>query len=191
MEDLRAVMQIIDKNSPLLPEGDYLELCNRMKKLYKVKGGYRTIFNYDTSIIEPHLIIDDEDAINYFENHYFDSAISLDRHFLEMQMEHLLRERDYCRPLKRITKRVKTRAIMHYCNLHNVVLEDVTPECLKAFHDEHGFILGDRSVSFEEAAEQMYKSYLFIENEFRQKTRRLIEERIERIDALIDEVENM
>ena len=191
MEDLRAVMQIIDKNSPSLPEGDYLELCNRMKKLYKVKGGYRTIFNYDTSIIEQHLIIDDEDAINYFEDYYFDTALVLDRHYLEMQMEYLLSERDRYKPLKRMTKNVKRDAIAHYCNLHNVLLDEYTAENLKVYHNEYGFVLGDPNTPFDKALNQMYKSYMFIENEFRYNTRRLIEKRIERVDALIDELDNM
>jgi hypothetical protein len=51
--------------------------------------------------------------------------------------------------------------------------------------------LGDANMSFDQSLKQMYKSYMFIENEFRYNTRRLIEKRIERIDALIDELENM
>ena len=190
MEDLRAVMQIIDKNSPLLPEGDYLELCNRMKKLYKVKGGYRTLFNYDQPIINPNVIVDGE-AVHYFEDYYFDTALVLDRHYLEMQMEYLLSERDRYKPLKRMTKNVKRDAIAHYCNLHNVLLDEYTAENLKFYHDEYGFVLGDPNTPFDQALNQMYKSYMFIENEFRYNTRRLIEKRIERIDALIDELENM
>ena len=190
MEDLRAVMQIIDKNSPSLPEGDYLELCNRMKKLYKVKGGYRTLFKYDQPIINPNDVVDG-DALVYFEDYYYDTALVLDRHYLEMQMKYLLCQRDMYKPLKRMTKAVKRDAIVHYCNLHNVLLDEYTIENLRFYHDDHGFVLGDPNTPFDKSVKQMYKSYIFIENEFRRNTRCLIEKRIERIDALIDELENM
>jgi hypothetical protein len=190
MEDLRAVMQIIDKNSPSLPEGDYLELCNRMKNLYKVKGGYRTLFNYDNPIINPNAVVHG-DAVVYFEDYYYDAALVLDKHYLGMQMEYLLSEKDMYKPLKRMTKSVKRDAIIHYCNLHNILLDEYTEENLKVYHNEYGFILGDENVSFDQSIKQMYKSYVFIENEFRYNTRRLIEKRIERIEALIDELENM
>jgi hypothetical protein len=36
MEPLTQLMSLIDLNSKLLPEGDYLEMCNRMKDIYKV-----------------------------------------------------------------------------------------------------------------------------------------------------------
>ena len=34
MDDLVALMQLIDLNSKVLPEGSYLEMCNRMKNIY-------------------------------------------------------------------------------------------------------------------------------------------------------------
>lgn len=34
MDSLTNILQIIDKNSKNLPEGDYLELCNLMKSAY-------------------------------------------------------------------------------------------------------------------------------------------------------------
>jgi hypothetical protein len=106
-------------------------------------------------------------------------------------MEYLLSERDRYKPLKRMTKNVKRDAIVHYCNLHNVLLDEYTAENLKVYHNEYGFVLGDANIPFDQSLKQMYKSYMFIENEFRYNTRRLIEKRIERIDALIDELENM
>ena len=36
MEALTQLMSLIDLNSKTLPEGDYLEMCNKMKDIYKV-----------------------------------------------------------------------------------------------------------------------------------------------------------
>ena len=32
---LREIMSLVDKNSSLIPEGDYLELCQKVRDLYK------------------------------------------------------------------------------------------------------------------------------------------------------------
>ena len=37
MAELQRVMQIIDQNSNVLPEGDYLEVCNLLKKSYDTR----------------------------------------------------------------------------------------------------------------------------------------------------------
>jgi len=36
MESLTQLMSLIDLNSKSLPEGDYLEMCNKMKDIYKI-----------------------------------------------------------------------------------------------------------------------------------------------------------
>jgi len=51
MDELKNIMEIIDRNSNVISDGDYLELCNNIKKLYKVKEGRSTFFNYDETIV--------------------------------------------------------------------------------------------------------------------------------------------
>ena len=34
MDDLKAAMQLIDSNSKSIPEGDYLEICRKLKDAY-------------------------------------------------------------------------------------------------------------------------------------------------------------
>ena len=47
MTELLRVMQIIDENSNVLPEGDYLEVCNLLKKSYDVRTDPVFLFEYD------------------------------------------------------------------------------------------------------------------------------------------------
>ena len=189
MEDLRAVMQIIDRNSDSISEGDYLELCNRMKKLYKTKGGYRTLFNYEEPMVDT---LNQSDAtIDYFENHYIDRALDVDKSFLEIQMDYILRERDAHKPIKRLTKRIRETAISHYCTMHNIILDENTPECLKSFHEESGYILGDLQDTFEVALDKLYKSYMYVENQYRYNLRDLVEKRAERMAWMIDDLDSV
>jgi hypothetical protein len=47
MDDLKAIMQIIDEHSNVLPEGAYLKLCEKMRKLYTDKEKAMTLFDYE------------------------------------------------------------------------------------------------------------------------------------------------
>ncbi len=38
MDELLEVMQLIDKNSDKLSEGDYLDICNRLKNAYSKRA---------------------------------------------------------------------------------------------------------------------------------------------------------
>ena len=51
MDELKCMMEIIDRNSNVISDGDYLKLCNNIKQLYKVKEGRSTFFNYDETIV--------------------------------------------------------------------------------------------------------------------------------------------
>lgn len=189
MEDLRAIMQIIDRNAESISEGDYLELCNRMKTLYKTKGGFKTIFNYEEPMVTG--MVQSDETINYFENYYFDTALCIDKTFLDLQLDCLLRERSLHMPIRRITKHVRTNAIAHYCIMHSIVLDDHTPECLKLYHDQNDYILGESNDTFEVALEKLYRSYVLVENQFRSKLRVRIESLVERIDHMIDDLERL
>ena len=54
MAELQRVMQIIDQNSNVLPEGDYLEVCNLLKKSYDTRTDPMYLFNYDDFRIPHH-----------------------------------------------------------------------------------------------------------------------------------------
>ena len=41
-DDLKNLMRIIDKNSDKMPDGDYLELCNIMRDMYRAEADDET-----------------------------------------------------------------------------------------------------------------------------------------------------
>lgn len=191
MEDLRAVMQIIDKNSPSLPEGDYLELCNRMKKLYKDKElkDMSTLIDYENFDI----FVDTEsgEVVDYFYDRYYLEGMNNEEEFINMQISYLQDEIKNNQKLRRISPSVKSAAIRHYCSMHNILLDDYTPECLREFNDTYGYDLGHPGTTFEQGFQSMCRSYILVENQFRELYCKALEKRISKLNSWLDELEQM
>jgi hypothetical protein len=182
-------MTLIDKNAHLLPEGDYISVCNLLRDAYKVKSGTRYIFDHDEHVIN----VNNQDAASseYFLNHYVDSAIFIEKKIIERQIDTILCIRDEYKPLKRITKNVKEKAIGHYCNIHEIHDIEMTEDGLRKYLDETDHCIGDGRKTFEESVKSIYESYMGLENQFRWKCMRLIDERVKSLDWHIDELEQM
>jgi hypothetical protein len=146
MDDLLKAMQLIDKHSDKLPEGDYLELCKCLKDAYNKRTDPVYFFNYeDFSIPE---IGPTPETHEYFRDHYFDKALGVDSDFIHGQVNYLEKEIREYQPIKRITKCVKDDVKIHYCFIHGLDPDEV----------EAGFSEADWS--------QMCKTYVAVENEF-------------------------
>ena len=111
---------------------------------------------------------------------------------------HLIPEGDYLKnefiqykPIKRVTKYVKHQAIMHYCLMHEVTLDQYTPECLKEHHDTYGYDLGSNRDNFDKSLKQMYRSYLLIENHYRDIYRSSIRVKINKLNGWIENFGDM
>ena len=57
MEQLRKLMELVDKNVGTIPEGDYIEMCNSMKAIHDLVNKPRRLryepsiyLGYDTSV---------------------------------------------------------------------------------------------------------------------------------------------
>ena len=57
MEQLRKLMELVDKNVGTIPEGDYIEMCNSMKAIHDLVNEPRRLryepsiyLGYDTSV---------------------------------------------------------------------------------------------------------------------------------------------
>jgi len=157
---LSEAMQIIDKNSGLIPEGDYLTLCTIMKQEYERQTEHTFFFDY-TNFSVPNLDPNQE-LYTYFHEYYWNRATDLDWDFIQGQITYLEKEMFENRPLLRVTKSIKRKVITNYCRMH----EGVTPET---------FDVDDKVFS------GMCKVYMDIENQFRERYREAL---IERIDGL-------
>src|SRR6056300_1498805 len=172
MEDLRHVMQIIDQNAHNFPEGDYLNLCNIMRKLYTDKRteNFQTIVDY--------------------ENFYNESLMN-EEYFIRCQLEHINRELLLNGPIKRVTKALKERAITQYCILHGIQLENYDEETLRKRMDENGFDIGEAGTTFDKGVRKLYKSYIAFENAYRETYRQGLDRKIIELNACLDKIDEM
>lgn len=76
MNDLLQAMQIIDKHSTSLPEGEYIELCKHLKNAYNKRVDPVYFFDYEDFRIHP--IGPSEETFRYFYDYYFDKALNMD-----------------------------------------------------------------------------------------------------------------
>ena len=98
MDELLSVMQLIDKNADKLPEGDYLEICNRLKNAYNKRADPEFFFDYDNFNIPQ--LGPTQEVHDYFRNYYMDQAISLESDYLSGQIEYLRKELENTHTLK-------------------------------------------------------------------------------------------
>ena len=171
MNDLLRAMQLIDKFSNKIPEGDYLELCNCLKTAYNKRVDPVYFFDYDTFMIPE--IGPSEDTYRYFYDHYFDRALNIDSDFIQGQITYLQKELVEAQPIKRITKKVKERVIRHYCHMNGLGDEDVEIEFP------------------EKDLQSMCRAFVDTENEFRHRYRTAIEKRLEWLEQSDDRLDDV
>ena len=105
MDDLISVMQIIDRYSDKFTEGDYLQLCGKLKKAYDKRSDPVYLFDYENITIPP--VGPDEETVNYFYDYYYEKSVDMDGDFLGDQMAYLHREYEAHQPLKRASPKIK------------------------------------------------------------------------------------
>ena len=160
MVELQRVMQLIDKNSNVLPEGDYLEVCNLLKKSYDTKTDPMYLFNYDDFRI-PH--VTPSSMFHYFYDYYFDTGLRMDSNFINAQIRYLEDELEVNQPLKRITKKIREIVKEHCCVING--------------HTGNELTLEDMNLTATEFR-KMCKTYMTVENDFRSDYRNSIVQKI-------------
>tara|TARA_B110000305_G_C19398164_1_gene618630 strand:- start:103 stop:618 length:516 start_codon:yes stop_codon:yes gene_type:complete len=168
MDSLMRAMQLIDKHSDQIPEGDYLEICNNLKKVYNKRTDPIFLFDYDEFYICTD--IEDQNIKRYFTNYYFDRALEIDADLVSIQINYLENELLTHRPIRRISKPLRERVLRHYCRIYNINIEE------RYQHFDNKFIT------------KCCRIFIELENEFRSNYTEAINKRIY---ILEDTVENL
>jgi hypothetical protein len=156
MDDLKNAMQIIDRHSDKLPDGDYLTLCNIMRDLYTNKSGningHRSVFTG--------VYIEQEDfdhnATGYFQTIFEERIRDIEIRLKTAEMmcvNEIVRE---LRPMQRLTSNIKLSMIHHFSNINQITLPANTEECFNAY-------VGDAAT-----LAHLCRTYMHIENQFRE-----------------------
>ena len=189
MDDLRNVMRVIDQNSDKLPEGDYLELCNLLRNVFRnqERREMNNLFDYEN--FDMYVPGQSDRVLDYFYDHYYQLSLDNERIFLVTQKNFLEDELEQNRPIMRNSKNVRLDAIMHYCYLNNIPLTRYTPEKLKEYQIANNIFVDDKS--FQKDLHKICKGFIHVENNYRSLYRGVIMERLEKIERWIEEIQNM
>lgn len=166
MEHVKKVMELIDSNQGNVSEGDYIELCNRLKEIYSFTQVAEAPYIFDYS--------SDESERNK------DTQIELDMDFIDMQADYILREIELHQPIKRMSTQTKRRAIENHCIRNNLTIEEYTPECAKS-----ELSMDDRQL------QKIYDIFKVTENSFREKYIFNLSRKIETLKKKFGELENL
>jgi hypothetical protein len=149
MDDLLQAMQIVDRVSTSLPEGDYIEICKHLKNAYNKRADPVYFFDYENFSVPE--FVSSPEIFRYFYDYYFDKALCLDSEFIHGQISYLEKELLNSQPIKRITKKVMSDVKRHYRFIFGI--DDETSDM--EFSDSEW--------------RQLYKTYVQTENNFRKK----------------------
>jgi hypothetical protein len=172
MDDLISVMQIIDRYSDKFTEGDYLQLCGKLKKAYDKRSDPVYLFDYENITIPP--VGPDEETVNYFYDYYYEKSVDMDGDFLGDQMAYLHREYEAHQPLKRASPKIKEQVKVHFCRIHSLDRTEL-----------------DSANINKKQFDRTCKTFLYLENDFRAKYRETLERRIRWLELSQDNLETV
>ena len=189
MDDLKNVMRVIDQNSDKLPEGDYLELCNLLRNVFRnqERKEMNNLFDYDD--FDMYVPGQSEQVLNHFYDHYYQMSLDNERILFITQKNFLEDELEQHRPIRRVSKNIRLEAIMHYCHLNNISLTRYTSEKLKEYQIANSSFVDDKT--FQKYLQKICKGFIHMENNYRNMYRGVIMERLDKIEGWIEEVQNM
>ena len=189
MDDLRNAMRVIDENSNKLSEGDYLQLCNLLRNVYRYeeRKEMNNLFDYRTfNMFVPG---ESEEERDYFYSHYYQTSLDNELMFMKSQRHYLESEIEIHRPIQRISKNVKLDAIKQYCGINDIRLGQYTIERFKEYHIINRLFVSDKI--FENGLRNICKTFIHMENKYRNLYCGVIMERIEKIEGWLDTIEDM
>ncbi len=95
MNQLRKLMELVDKNVDVIPEGDYIEMCNSMKALHDLVD--KKPLRYEPSLFSEYLVepppyvpMDSDAYPPYVSEDFYSQPYSIDEN--EATMESLMDE---------------------------------------------------------------------------------------------------
>lgn len=190
-DDLKVLMQTVDEHSNVLPEGAYLEICQRLRNLFMKKERARasTIFNYEEPIVSLNAPAMRNEVDQYFEHLYFTNAVVNEIEFLKHCIEYLNSLKMECAPIQRIGKYTKMHCVQHFAGIHNIRLNEYSPQSLRKYCEANAILIGKSGEEdFDKAFARICHGYKVIENRFRKKFLENVEAKIEQTENLIREL---
>ena len=194
-EKLLKVQSILDGNSSKFKDGEYLEVCNLLRDVFKSKPQSSNLITPNTTrdfsgvlrtrITENRLAnfgIPREAVIRHFQNDYIYKFLVIKGENIESEYYRLEQLIDKIKFLNRRSPWVKNQTVKHWAAMNKVHLPDYTPKELRNYLASNGLTIGEPEQSFEYAFKNLCNIFMEVENLHREAYKDRLMQRMDELD---------
>ena len=194
-EKLLKVQSILDGNSSKFKDGEYLEVCNLLRDVFKSKTQSSNLITPNTTrdfsgvlrtrITENRLAnfgIPREAVIRHFQNDYIYKFLVIKGENIESEYYRLEQLIDKIKFLNRRSQWVKNQTVKHWAAMNKVHLHDYTPKELRNYLASNGLTIGEPEQSFEYAFKNLCNIFMEVENLHREAYKDRLMQRMDELD---------
>ncbi len=194
-EKLLKVQSILDGNSSKFKDGEYLEVCNLLRDVFKSKTQSSNLITPNTTrdfsgvlrtrITENRLAnfgIPREAVIRHFQNDYIYKFLVIKGENIESEYYRLEQLIDKIKFLNRRSPWVKNQTVKHWAAMNKVHLPDYTPKELRKYLASNGLTIGEPEQSFEYAFKNLCNIFMEVENLHREAYKDRLMQRMDELD---------
>ena len=194
-EKLLKVQSILDGNSSKFKDGEYLEVCNLLRDVFKSKTQSSNLITPNTTrdfsgvlrtrITENRLAnfgIPREAVIRHFQNDYIYKFLVIKGENIESEYYRLEQLIDKIKFLNRRSPWVKNQTVKHRAAMNKVHLPDYTPKELRNYLASNGLTIGEPEQSFEYAFKNLCNIFMEVENLHREAYKDRLMQRMDELD---------
>ena len=194
-EKLLKVQSILDGNSSKFKDGEYLEVCNLLRDVFKSKTQSSNLITPNTTrdfsgvlrtrITENRLAnfgIPREAVIRHFQNDYIYKFLVIKGENIESEYYRLEQLIDKIKFLNRRSPWVKNQTVKHWAAMNKVHLPDYTPKELRNYLASNGLTIGEPEQSFEYAFKNLCNILMEVENLHREAYKDRLMQRMDELD---------
>ncbi len=194
-EKLLKVQSILDGNSSKFKDGEYLEVCNLLRDVFKSKTQSSNLITPNTTrdfsgvlrtrITENRLAnfgIPREAVIRHFQNDYIYKFLVIKGENIESEYYRLEQLIDKIKFLNRRSPWVKNQTVKHWAAMNKVHLPDYAPKELRNYLASNGLTIGEPEQSFEYAFKNLCNIFMEVENLHREAYKDRLMQRMDELD---------
>ena len=186
MEALSCIQTIIDKNSNVIPEGDYLELCGATRSIFLDKSHVNnSIFGKEDSFPIQLQSLNGR-MRNYFEHVFSEENKDIEYNVLMATLTALRKELKDLKPFKRITQKIRKNTIHSFVEIHNLQLEENTYKSLEQLYKDGKILTNQNNKPFSAIFKSLCQTYVDLANIQMDNTAVKIKKRIASIEDYLE-----
>ena len=200
-EKLLKIQSILDGNSSKFKDGEYLEVCNLLRDVFKSKvptvselvtpNTVRQLSNTINDRISENRLanfgVSTSLVIDHFQNEYNYKFLLIKGEGIDSEYYRLEQLLDKIKFIHRRSPWVKNQTVRHWALMNRVHLPEYTPKELRRYLALKGKTIGEPHESFDYAFKNLCNTFIEMENLHREAYKTRLMERIGELETADDE----